>query len=75
MNQRSKRLVGVGAKSNVITGGVFIYGLFSLFFLVWSAVTYYRTAQLDFPSLGLGLLFGIVAAFAHRRAKQFNIQC
>jgi hypothetical protein len=75
MNQRSKRLVGVGGKTNALTGGVFIYGMFSLFFLGWSAVVYYRSAQLDFPSLGLGLLFGIVAAFAHRRAKQFNIHC
>ena len=75
MNQRSKRLVGVGTKTNAVASGVFIYGLFSLFFLGWSAVIYYRSAQLDVPSLGLAVLFGIVAVFAHRRAKQFNIQC
>jgi uncharacterized membrane protein len=75
MNQRSKRLVGVGSKSNVMAGGVVTYGLFSAFFLVWAGVTYFRTGQIEFSSVGLGLLFAFIALFAHRRAKQFSLQC
>jgi len=75
MNQRSKRLVGVGTKTNAVASGVIVYGLFSLFFLGWRAVSYFRNAYLDVPSLALAALFGVVAVFAYRRAKRFNIQC
>jgi uncharacterized membrane protein len=75
LNQRSKRLVGVGTKPSAVPSGVIVYGLFSAFFLGWFGLNYYRSGHVEYASLGLGLLFVFVAAFAYRKAKQLNLNC
>ena len=75
MTQKSKKLVGIGANSPTMPGGVVVYTLFTLFFLGWGAVATYRTHQPDYPSFGIGTLFMVVTIFMYFRAKKTGLKC
>ena len=74
VNQRSKRLVDVGRSSGFLSGGVFVYGLFAVFFLGWALVAFLRSGAVDGASIGIGVLFVIVGVVIHRRAKKITSQ-
>lgn len=74
MNQRVKRMFGIGAAPRKLSVGVIMLGLFAVFYMGFGI---YQSLQKDEPDwflLIFGCIFAGIAVMAYRRAKEIGIQ-
>jgi hypothetical protein len=75
MNQRGKKLYGIGNAKKKIPTGVVIWGLFSVVFGGAGAINTITNESPDWFSLCFGLTFLFITVLAYRRAKETGLQC
>lgn len=74
MNQRGKRIYGIGVPGK-LPSGVIIWLLFAALFGGFGIYQSYRNQQPEWFLLLFGVLSLIVAFLAYRRAKDVGLQC
>lgn len=75
MNQRGKKLYGIGVDRKRLPSGVVMWLLFGTLFGGFGVYTSVRTGVPDGFLLIFGVACFVIAALAHRRAKEVGLQC
>lgn len=74
MNQKVKRIYGIGAAQR-LNSGVLIWGMFAVFFLGWGILESVRTGRPDWFPLIFGFLALVITVVIYRRSKDTGLQC
>lgn len=75
MNQRGKKIYGIGLDRKRLPSGVVMWLLFGTLFSGFGVFTSLRTNQPEWFLLLFGVALFFIAWFAYRRAKDVGIQC
>jgi NAD(P)-dependent dehydrogenase (short-subunit alcohol dehydrogenase family) len=75
MNQRGKKLYGIGVAKNKIPSGVIMWILFGLLFGGFGVLNSFRNGQAEWFILVFSATSFVVAFIAYRRAKEVGLQC
>jgi hypothetical protein len=75
MNQRGKRIYGIGSGPRKLPSGVIMWGLFAVFFTGFGIYQSFLREEPDWFLLGFGGLSAVVAFMAYRRTKDIGLQC
>ena len=76
INQRSKKVYGIGAVSKKkFSSALIYYALFVVFLLGMGIFNSVRSAEPDYSSFALATLFSVFIVVAYRRNKDIGIQC
>lgn len=75
MNQRGKRIYGIGVQRRRLPSSVIMWVLFALFFVGFGVYHSFLRHQPEWFLLILGGLFAIIAFVAYRRTKDIGLQC
>lgn len=75
MNQRGKRIYGIGVDRKRLPSGIVMWLLFGTIFAGFGAVSSYRSHEPDWFPLLFGLAFYFIAWLAYRRVKEIGLQC
>lgn len=75
MNQRGKRIYGIGVGHKAIPSALIMWLLFGTIFVGFGAFNSFRSHAPDWFTLLFGVTFFVVAWLAHRRAKDIGIRC
>ena len=75
MNQRAKRIYGIGAAPRKLPSGVIMWGLFAVFFTGFGIYQSLQKHEPDWFLLIFGCMSAAIAVMVYRRAKDVGIQC
>jgi hypothetical protein len=75
MNQRGKRIYGIGTGPRKVPSGVIMWSLFAVFFTGFGIYQSVLKEQPDWFLLVFGCLSAVVALMAYRRSKDIGLQC
>ncbi|MFT4172337.1 MAG: hypothetical protein QM639_07240 [Rhodocyclaceae bacterium] len=75
MNQRGKKLYGIGGTKKRLPSGVVMWGLFAALFCGAGVINTISRGTPDWFLLCFGAVSVIVAVIAYRRAKETGLQC
>lgn len=75
INQRGKKLYGIGVDRKKLPSGVVMWLLFGTMFGGFGVYTYLRSGVPDWFLLIFGLACFVIAAMAYRRVKDLGLQC
>ena len=75
MNQRAKKIYGIGVAKKKIPSGVIIWVMFGLLFSGFGIFNSLRDGQPEWFLLVFGAMGFIIAFIAYRRAKEVGLQC
>lgn len=75
MNQRGKKIYGIGVAQKRLPTGVVVWGLFAVLFGGAGAINTISSDTPDWFSICFGIASVIVAATLYKRAKETGLQC
>lgn len=75
MNQRGKKIYGIGVARQKLPSGVIVWLLFSLLFGGFGIFTSFRNHEPEWFLLSFGVVSLFIAGMAYRRAKDVGLQC
>lgn len=75
MNQRGKRIYGIGVARRRFPAGAAAWLLFGTLFSAFGAYVWLRTGKPEWFLLLFGLASFLIAGFAYRRARDVGIDC
>jgi hypothetical protein len=75
MNQRAKKLYGIGVAKKTIPLGVVMWVLFGLLFGGFGVFESLRSGQPEWFPLMFSVVSFVIAFMAYRRAKEVGLQC
>jgi len=75
MNQRGKKLYGIGVSNKKIPSGVIMWVMFGLLFGGFGVFNSLRNGQPEWFLLTFGAASFVIAVIAYRRAKEVGLQC
>ena len=75
MNQKGKKIYGIGASRSKLPSGVIMWLLFAAFFGGYGIYVSYRKQQPEWFLLIFGAISLVIAVIAYRRAKDLGLQC
>jgi hypothetical protein len=75
MNQRGKRIYGIGTGSKKLPSGVIIWVLFAVFFTGFGIYQSIRNHEPEWFLLAFGALSAVIGFLAYRRTKDIGLQC
>ena len=74
MNQRGKRIYGIGMKPK-LASGVIVWIMFAVLFIGWGVFQTIKTGEPEWFPIIFGIGAGVIAAIVYRRSREIGLQC